>query len=52
MMERAKGDGEFITDFERKSALLAEGQMMGLGGFSAADDARMCGDKHEMRFVP
>ena len=50
-MDGAERDRELVTDLERESALLTEGQVMSLGGLSAADDARLRRHEHQVRFV-
>ena len=51
MMSAAKRDSEFIANFHAQCAWLRKTQMMGIAGLTPANNARLGGDKAQMRFV-
>ena len=51
MVEGTEGDGELITHLHGKTAPLGKGEMMGMGGRPAADEAGIGGNEHEMGLV-
>ena len=48
MMSAAKGYREFVTDPSPKRATLCEAEMMGIGGLSTANQARVLGDEFDV----
>lgn len=51
VMGCATGNGEFIADLDRKTALLGECKMVGVARLSAAYQARLRTNKLQMSFV-
>jgi len=47
----AEGHRELIADFETDCPRLGKAQVMGIAGLSAANQARLRGDKFQMRLV-
>jgi uncharacterized protein (DUF2126 family) len=52
VVRSAQGYREFVADLESHPAGLGEAQMVGVGGASAADQARLRSNKLQMSFVP
>ena len=48
MMPATKWNGEFVTDLASDGALLREAKMMGIGWYSAAQQARLTHDRPKM----
>ena len=51
MMTAAERYGEFVADFKTERSGLREPQVMRIGWLSAADEARLRGNKSQMGFV-
>ena len=48
MMASTQRDRELVADFAAESAALGKAQMMGIRGLSAADQARVLGDRPDV----
>ena len=51
MVLAAQRDGEFVAHLTSEGSWLGKPEMMGIGGFSTADDAGLCGHELAMPLV-
>ena len=51
MMSAAKGNGKLVADLAAERALLCKAQMMGVGGYSAADQTAIAHDRSDVLAV-